>query len=123
MKILERVISLSDKLNRENERIKVAYSGDSKFARVHKRVREMLPSVGENLVLSRALVAVRNDVELEIDRNHQIVENEGYFSRMVNRSVFTAFQKNLDFEDLESLEAITQLICDEYHFRRLEDVA
>ena len=123
VKILERVISLSDKLNRENERIKVAYSGDSKFARVHKRVREMLPSVGENLVLSRALVAVRNDVELEIDRNHQIVENEGYFSRMVNRSVFTAFQKNLDFEDLESLEAITQLICDEYHFRRLEDVA
>ena len=121
--ILEKVISLSEKLNSQNEKLRVAYSGDTKYARVHKRVKEITREMFTDLDLSRALIAARTDVERELDANHQIIDNEGYFLRVVKRFVFLSFKENLGFEDLTTLDAVARLICDEYQIRSMDEAA
>ena len=90
---MDEVMKRIKAINAANERLKRAYKGDERFARVHKRIREDNSerlSYGEKPIIAaqeyeiaEGLNLVREWIDRRIFYNYQIMENEDVFKQEI----------------------------------------
>lgn len=91
-KIHERI----KELNRQNKLLQQKYQGDVKFARIHKRLQDpqTVPPRGLSGPESRifkALSELKQQADAKVLENHQILDNEAYFERLMVPLVINSF--------------------------------
>ena len=112
---LERIYKNIKSLNSGNQQIQQKYNGDEKYARIHKRILEKGTIDNNERKIFGALFGVKEDTDAQLLINNQLVENDGYFSRMVMPNVIGRFasEQKIKLDPLTS-EYINQLVVTEY---------
>lgn len=115
MLTLKRIQEKVREINRKNCLLQDKYEGDIKFARVHKRLLENgLISDNERRIFA-ALRVVKQLADDSVMQNRNILDNESYFERMMQRNVTQQFHKEQQIKlTSESSRYINQLVVKEY---------
>lgn len=104
---LDEILKKLEKIKKRNLVLMKRYNGDTKFVRVHKRIREEnnqrkssknKPIVGEfdeDIVI--ALNSIKNDIDKKVYDRNDILKKDAYFERTVMTQI-TQGMKNLDLK-------------------------
>lgn len=112
---LHKIHSRAKELNRENEQLRQKYSGDRKYVRVHKRILEAKKISYPERKLFEALREVKDQADILILDNEQIIHNESYFTRKIGSKIFSVFEDNHKFElTIPAADYLQHLVANEY---------
>ncbi|UOB19353.1 type I restriction endonuclease subunit R [Abyssalbus ytuae] len=101
-------------LNRKNDLLKDKYQGDTKYARVQKRLVEAGKSSKLKTIIIEALQHIKEETDLAVLNRQDSLNNEHYFGQLVARLVFQEFSKQKVSMDVETVEFIKNIIVEEY---------
>lgn len=113
--LLDSIYLKIKELNRQNELIRHKYQGDTKFARVHKRLMrdERLPHDKQKIY--EALMGVKTDTDEKVLNLHQMLDNDSYFEKQMQGSVLEHFRRQQQFAvSPEDIRFINGLLVKEY---------
>lgn len=101
-------------LNRQNELLKDKYKGDSKYARMHKRIKENNITDKQSKIFS-ALENVKIQLDEKVLNNSAILKHENFFIAQTEPIVDVEFEDNnkINLND-ETFKYINTLIATEY---------
>lgn len=102
-------------INRKNRLLQTKYEGDIKFVRVHKRLVENGAISDNEHRIFEALRLVKQHADDSVMQNRNILDNDSYFERMMQRSVVQQFHQAQNIKlTPDSTRYINQLIVKEY---------
>jgi type I restriction enzyme R subunit len=102
-------------INRKNRLLQTKYDGDIKFTRVHKRLVESASISESERRIFEALRQVKQHADESVMQNRNILDNESYFERVVQRSVVQQFHQAQNIKlTPDSTRYINQLVVKEY---------
>lgn len=115
IKALNDIYSRAKELERKNQLLKAKYDNDEKYARLHKRLMEKDPLTDSESKLFEALKGLKTEVDKQIEKNSNMLENENFVEKMMLRLVIEQF-KNKQHIPLttQSTKRINNLIVKEY---------
>ncbi|MDJ0626499.1 MAG: DEAD/DEAH box helicase family protein [Candidatus Caenarcaniphilales bacterium] len=115
IKELEQIYTKAKELDRRNQLIKAKYKQDEKYARLHKRLTEKDPLTDKESKLFEALQSLKEEVDEQILQNSNVLTQEKFVERMVQRLVIDKF-KNEQLIPLnpQSTKRVTKLVVKEY---------
>jgi type I restriction enzyme R subunit len=111
---LEKIYKQITELNRRNNLLKAKYSGDEKYARIHKRITEAKNLNTRERLIFEALSRIKEEADQTVLENALITQNEGYFTRFMGPIVSRGFKEQSINLDLRAKEEINQLATQEY---------
>lgn len=115
MLTLNRIQDKVREINRKNRLLQGKYEGDIKFARVHKRLVENGAISDNERRIFEALRVVKQLADDSVMQNRNILDNESYFERMMQRNVTQQFYKEQKIKlTPEGTRYINQLVVKEY---------
>ncbi len=102
-------------LNRQNRLLQQKYENDPKYCRIHKRIMQEGNIVEKQSQLHTALLAVKNDADLQVLQNNKLLDNEGYFDKMMIKLIIQHFVKENQIQlNAETSKFINNLVVQEY---------
>jgi type I restriction enzyme R subunit len=113
MTSLSKIHEKIKELNRRNDLLKDKYDGDTKYARVQKRLVEVGRPSKLKTVIIEALQEIKKETDLAVLNRSDSLNNEHFFGQLVARFVFQKFSKQVNL-DMETVEFIKNLIVAEY---------
>ena len=113
MKSLTDIHEKIKELNRKNDLLKDKYEGDTKYARVQKRLMEAGKPSKLKTVIIEALQHIKEETDVAVLNRADSLNNEHYFGQLVARLVYKEFSKQVNL-DPETVEFIKNLIVEEY---------
>jgi type I restriction enzyme R subunit len=117
IKELERIYDEAKELERKNQLLKAKYDNDAKYARLHKRLMEKDPLTDSESKLFEALQSLKKEVDAQILQNANMLENESFVERLIQRLVIGELKKKFDLSSDElafQTKTINNLIVKEY---------
>ena len=112
---LETVYARIKELNRQNDLLRHKYSGDAKYARLHKRLMENPALYGDKLKVFNALNGVKTDADQKVLDMEQILDNQNYFEKQMQGIVLKRFRTEQQFPvQPADIQAINRLLVREY---------
>ncbi len=112
---LEVVYDKARELERVNQLLKARYDNDEKYARLHKRLMEKDPLTDSESKLFEALSGLKKEVDGQLLKNANLMENESFVQRMTMRLVIDQFQnKNQIPLDPDKTHRINTMVVKEY---------
>lgn len=112
---LTKIFEKIKELNRENNLLKGKYQHDKKYVRIHKRLVEKQAISKKESLIFEALKGIKNRADEQVLRNNQLLNNEGYFDRMMMGYIVDQFQtKNGINLTPDSTKYINKLVVNEY---------
>ncbi|RZL69808.1 MAG: type I restriction endonuclease subunit R [Pedobacter sp.] len=113
--LLRKIYDQAKELNRKNALIKAKYQNDEKYARIHKRLFEKGNLNAKEMQLHNALMVVKAEADNQLVNNHNILDNEAYFTRYIMQLVAKEFVQNQKIPlDFATTTTINNLIVNEY---------
>ncbi|WP_027332558.1 type I restriction endonuclease subunit R [Mycoplasmopsis gallinarum] len=114
LKYLDSVIKTLQELQRKNETFYDKYNEDSKFVRIHKRIKEenkkrenkfLNPIISnKDTKIQNVLFAVKEDIDKQIYNRSDILKQDEYFKgKVIKALVFALENQNIDFEQDDML--------------------
>ena len=117
-------------LEKANAALLKRYNGDTKYAYVHKRIREensrrkqidhepILSNYDQDIV--QALLAIKESVDAKIYDRNDILKQDAYFSQtvmnVINNSLESFTNLSLEFEDYDFIQMrLSKLYTEQYH--------
>ena len=115
IEVLEKILKRTKTLNTSNDRLCHKYGGDLKYARVHKRIMENKEIKKSEVKIFDVLVRIKGNVDEQICNNGQILQNDGYFEKMLMQNIISGFrsEQTIELDDRNTI-AINKLIMNEY---------
>lgn len=102
-------------INRKNRLLQTKYEGDIKFVRVHKRLVENSAISESERRIFEALRLVKQHADDSVLQNRNILDNDRYFERMMQRSVVQQFHQAQNIKlTPDSTRYINDLVVKEY---------
>ncbi|MFZ2844119.1 type I restriction endonuclease subunit R [Psychrobacter sp.] len=109
-------------LNRKNTNLSQKYGGDTKYARIHKRLREQeQQSPNKKLSeykLHEILAQIKDDADEKVLNSNQIVEHGDYFEKQMMPIVIKRFNKDASQDKIklnnDSVRYVSKLVVNEY---------
>ncbi|MEQ6474693.1 type I restriction endonuclease [Comamonas sp. wu1-DMT] len=102
-------------LNRQNNQLRAKYHGDAKYTRIHKRLQERGAFSQTERRLFDALVGVKAQADEQVLQNTQLLNNEGYFERLMQPIVIGEFGTRQHIKlTPDATRTINQLVVAEY---------
>lgn len=102
-------------INRKNRLLQTKYEGDIKFVRIHKRLVENGTISDNERRIFEALRLVKQHADDNVLQNRNILDNDSYFERMMQRSVVQQFHQAQNIKlTPDSTRYINQLVVKEY---------
>ncbi|ELB2248846.1 DEAD/DEAH box helicase family protein [Vibrio parahaemolyticus] len=106
-------------LNRQNNQLRQKYLGDTKYARLHKRLHERQQErrdiTDSERKIFEALVGVKEDADNQVLDNTSVLDNESYFERHLLPKVHNRFIKQQSIPlNAEAVRYVNQLVVAEY---------
>ena len=112
---LETVYTQIKELNRQNDLLRHKYHGDTKYARLHKRLMENPALYGDKLKVFNALNGVKVDADQKVLDMEQILDNQNYFEKQMQCIVLKRFRTEQQFPvQPADIQAINRLLVREY---------
>ena len=111
---LKKIDEKIKELNRQNDLLKDKYKGDTKYARIHKRIKQKNITDKQSKILS-ALEMVKIQLDEKVLNNSAILKNENFFIVETQPIVDVEFEdKNKIKLNDETFKYINTLIATEY---------
>ncbi|MFZ1385763.1 MAG: type I restriction endonuclease [Thiolinea sp.] len=115
MLTLNKIQEKVQELNRKNRLLQSKYAGDIKFVRVHKRLVENGSISDNERRIFEALQLVKQQADESVMQNRNILDNDSYFERMMQRHVVQQFHQAQHIKlNPDSTRYINQLVVKEY---------
>lgn len=115
MHLLQKIYDQAKELNRKNALFKAKYENDEKYARIHKRLTEKATLNAKETQLHKALMQVKQQVDIKLEGQEDLMKNEAFFKRYLLQLVVQEFKKNENIPlDFPTTETINNLIVNEY---------
>jgi len=112
--ILEKIYDKIKELNRKNNLLKLKYENDEKYVRIHKRILENRTVTSKESAIFETLQRIKQQTDERILNNMNVLENENYFSRLMQNMVYEEFEKeHIDLEP-DTARFINNCIIKEY---------
>lgn len=113
--VLNKIYERVKVLNRDNNLLRQKYSGDIKYARIHKRLTEKKEMNANERKIFEALNGVKHDTDEQVLQNLQLLNNEGYFKQITMPTVINQFmtQQQIQLNPATS-HYINELVVKEY---------
>ena len=113
--ILNKIYGRVKILNRENNLLRQKYSGDVKYARIHKRLTEKNEMSANERKIFEALNGVKHDTDEQVLQNLQLLKNEGYFKQITMPTVIKHFMTQQQIKLNPAIShCINELVVKEY---------
>ncbi len=113
--------SIFDRISEQNRRdalLRAKYGGDTKFARVHKRIVEkggIKPEFSTRLLgINTALMGIKQSTDSQLLHNRALINNDAFFSKTVQPMIISFFGGQSLRLDGTSARQINNLVVDEY---------
>lgn len=114
MQAFEKLLREIKELNRQNENLRQKYSGDAKFARIHKRIRERGEVSQSDIDIYNILVSAKNGIDDKVTKSEHIVDNSGYFNDLVAQQLAESFHHANINTSYDALDHTKNQIMKEY---------
>ena len=115
MHLLQKIYDRAKELNRKNALLKAKYENDEKYTRIHKRLSEKGTLNAKEMQLHKALMQVKQQVDIKLEGQEDLMKNEAFFKRYLLQLVVQEFKKNENIPlDFPTTETINNLIVNEY---------
>jgi type I restriction enzyme R subunit len=102
-------------LNRKNDLLKAKYESDTKYVRVHKRLREQKAVSQKDSAIFEALQGIKQHADEQIMLNSNLLNNEAYFNQLIIKSVIDNFVKKNQIKlDPSTTQYINNCVVNEY---------
>ena len=109
-------------LNRKNTNLSQKYGGDTKYARIHKRLREQEQQSPDKKLseykLHEILAQIKDDADEKVLNSNQIVEHGDYFEKQMMPIVIKRFNKDASQDKIklnnDSVRYVSKLVVNEY---------
>ncbi len=112
---LEKIYTRSKELERTNQLIKAKYQNDEKYARLHKRLKELRYPTDNEIKLFNLLSGLKAAIDEKIEQNSKMLDNEEYIEKMMTRIVINEFRNKNDIAlDAKTTKMINNLVVKEY---------
>ena len=112
---LDVVYAKIKELNRQNDLLRHKYHGDTKYARLHKRLMENTALYGDKLKVFNALNGVKADADQKVLDMEQILDNQNYFEKQMQGIVLKRFRTEQQFPvQPADIQVINRLLVREY---------
>lgn len=112
---LNKIYAKIKELNRQNNLLKDKYDNDPKYVRVHKRLTDKGNISDKESIIFKALNSVKNNADLQVLKNTQLLNNERYFSTQMMSLLIDQFKnKNKIPLNVETSKYINNLVVNEY---------
>ncbi|MFT7675349.1 MAG: type I restriction enzyme R subunit [Gammaproteobacteria bacterium] len=89
---LNDIYNKAKELERKSQLLKARYDNDGKYARSLKRQMEKDPLTDSVSKLFGALKGLKTEVDKQIEQNAEMLDNENFVEKMVNRLVTEQFK-------------------------------
>ena len=100
-------------LNRKNRLLQAKYDNDTKYARIHKRLKENGTLSKRESEIFEALKDVKAEADESVFKNNHMLDNEDYFSKMMIQLVVKQL-KNKFKMNAETSKYVNNLVVKEY---------
>ena len=111
---LRRIYDRMREINRKNSLLRDKYNGDTKAARVHKKLASS-SSYGfvDQSDIYTTISYVKDVIDKQINDNENIIDNEGYFRNEVLKALAETFGTT-SVKSFEALKVAGEMLSDEY---------
>jgi len=111
---LQQIYDKVTELNRKNNLLKAKYENDAKYARIHKRIMEKGTISKKESAIGESLMDIKKQADEKVLINTKLLDNEGYFDKMMIRMVIENFDKIKIVLEPESAKYINNCLVKEY---------
>jgi type I restriction enzyme R subunit len=101
-------------LNRNNENLRAKYSGDAKYARTHKRLKERKLVSDKDGDIFQILMNTKQRIDDSVHNSENIVDNRAYFINLVMQKTVISFDDAKMDITYEAADTIQRQLAKEY---------
>lgn len=112
---LNKIYEKIKELNRKNNLLKDKYDGDTKYVRIHKRLRERSDISATEMKINIALMGVKADADTKVWQNTAVLDNEDYFEKEMSKNIIVRFKNEQQINlNADVTKYINGLVVREY---------
>jgi type I restriction enzyme R subunit len=105
-------------LNNKDAMLAAKYENDTKFARIHKRIKENNMNVlNSDLLLHETLLFIKHETDKTVVNNQAILNNQDYFAEVTKRTILETLE-NKGIRDLNVVRFFNNTLVNEYFYQR-----
>jgi type I restriction enzyme R subunit len=105
-------------LNNKDAMLAAKYENDTKFARIHKRIKENNMNVlNSDLLLHETLLYIKYETDKKVVNNQAILNNQDYFAEVTKRTILETLEDK-GIRDLNVVRFFNNTLVNEYFYQR-----
>jgi type I restriction enzyme R subunit len=115
---LRSIYDQASQLNNKDALLAAKYENDTKFARIHKRIRENhIPFLNSDIMLHEVLIDIKHKTDNLVVNNRDILKNQDYFSEETKATILRVLEEK-GIRDLALIRFINTTLVNEYFYER-----
>lgn len=118
IKDLKKIYEQANMLNKKDAMLAAKYENDTKFARIHKRIKEHNMNVlNSDLLLHETLLYIKHETDKTVVNNQAILNNQDYFAEATKRTILETLEDK-GIRDLNVVRFFNSTLVNEYFYQR-----
>lgn len=118
IKDLKKIYEQANTLNNKDAMLAAKYENDTKFARIHKRIKENNMNVlNSDLLLHETLLYIKHETDKTVVNNQAILNNQDYFAEATKRTILETLEDK-GIRDLNVVRFFNNTLVNEYFYQR-----
>ena len=118
IKDLKNIYEQANALNNKDAQLAAKYENDTKFAKIHKRIKENnLNVLQSEFALQAVLLNIKHKTDITVLNNQAMLNNIDYFSDVTKRTVLETLEEK-GITDLNVVRFINTTLVNEYFYQR-----
>lgn len=118
IKDLKKIYEQANTLNNKDAMLAAKYENDTKFARIHKRIKENNMNVlNSDLLLYETLLYIKHETDKTVVNNQAILNNQDYFAEATKRTILETLEDK-GIRDLNVVRFFNNTLVNEYFYQR-----
>jgi len=118
IKDLKKIYEQANTVNNKDAMLAAKYENDTKFARIHKRIKEHNMNVlNSDLLLHETLLYIKHETDKTVVNNQAILNNQDYFAEATKRTILETLEDK-GIRDLNVVRFFNNTLVNEYFYQR-----
>ncbi|HEY5125311.1 MAG TPA: type I restriction endonuclease [Ignavibacteria bacterium] len=115
---LKNIFEQANTLNNKDAQLAAKYENDTKFARIHKRIKENnLNVLNTDFALNEVLLIIKHKTDETVINNQALLNNEDFFAEATKRTIIETLEDK-GIKNLEVVRFINNILINEYFYER-----
>ncbi|MFH1004936.1 MAG: DEAD/DEAH box helicase family protein [Bacteroidota bacterium] len=118
IKNLKAIYEQANALNIKDVLLAAKYEQDTKFARIHKRIKEnKLTVLNSDIELHEVLLIIKHKTDETVVNNQALLNNQDYFAEVTKRTIIETLEER-GIKNLDVVRFINHTVVNEYFYQR-----